>query len=197
MSPDLRFRKEATPVLKERSWSIFYPERYSRLFPARNIFRPVSQVRQPEKREGRRRRVTSQPSVPMISLCVSAALPLSSSSRFVSPPRRLRSPLKLRRDASAPLQIHTEQSNYCDNISAWLINCSLCASKRGERRFYIFLSSLFLPSPRRALAAALPLPIRLFLPFILQLVHIRSEDVCFSNSAGLFSPAPTFPGVPV
>lgn len=37
---------------------------------------------------------------------------------------------KLRWDKCALLQIHAEQSNYCDNISAWLINCSLCASER-------------------------------------------------------------------
>lgn len=186
MSPDLRFQKETTPVLKEHSWSVFYPERYSRLFVARNIFRPVSQVRQPEKRERRRRRVISQPSAAMISLCISTVLPLSSSSQFASPPLLPSppSPLKLCWDASAPLQIHTEQSNYCDNISAWLINCSLCASKRGERCFYVFLSSLFLSSPRRTLAAALPLPIRLFLPFILQLVHIRSISRLFFQFGG-------------
>lgn len=107
------------------------------------------------------------PSVFFFSVCFPSLPPLPAVSAPLSNSAGMRPLLS---------KIHTEQSNYCDNISAWLINCSLCASKCGERRFYRFLSSLFLPCPHRTLAAALPLPIRLFLPFILQLVH--NQSVC-------------------
>lgn len=110
------------------------------LFQAWNIFRlvsPRSSAALPEQEKEALRYITALYSV-NLSLRVShyslglllRLFPFRGS--LYPSPSFLSLLAKLHRDVCAPLQIHTEQSNYCDNISAWLINCSPCASERSS-----------------------------------------------------------------
>lgn len=144
---------------KEHLLSIFAPPVSSRLFDAWNIFRPVSLLSSavlPEQEKKAPGYITTlcsvNPPPPLPHPRLLLRLFLFHSTHICLLLFSLY--CKLHWDMCALLQIHTEQSNYCDNISAWLINCSRRAFRTQLHSFYIFLSSLFLPS-RAALSQEL------------------------------------------
>lgn len=145
------------------------------LFPSRNTFRLVSP--EPEQEKEAACYITTLYSV-NLSVCVSR---FSLRLLLSLPPLYC----KLHRDMCTPLQIHTEQSNYCDNISAWLINCSPRAAA-----LLLYIPKLFIPPQLHfhgSFGSHTPLFSLTFFPSFLLCLCLFSVSRLFSKADRLFS----------